>query len=177
MVKKIIILIASLLGVISTFLPWATVSVSVLGQSASESVNGTEGDGWITLMLFVAIIVITVVSSLKDYKKELPMWAKIATTAVAVICAVIAIIDCGDVANSVSGVNSAVSLFGATADTSIGIGLILIIVMAILNAVVVWLPLEKWIKLPAGKTAAPAAQPQTPAQPQTTGTKADESQK
>ena len=86
MVKKIIILIASLLGVISTFLPWATVSVSVLGQSASESVNGTEGDGWITLMLFVAIIVITVVSSLKDYKKELPMWAKIATTAVAVIC-------------------------------------------------------------------------------------------
>ena len=105
MVKKIIILIASLLGVISTFLPWATVSVSVLGQSASESVNGTEGDGWITLMLFVAIIVITVVSSLKDYKKELPMWAKIATTAVAVICAVIAIIDCGDVANSVSGVS------------------------------------------------------------------------
>ena len=170
MVKKIIILIASLLGVISTFLPWATVSVSVLGQSASESVNGTEGDGWITLMLFVAIIVITVVSSL-------PMWAKIATTAVAVICAVIAIIDCGDAANSVSGVNSAVSLFGATADTSIGIGLILIIIMAILNAVVVWLPLEKWIKLPAGKTAAPAAQPQTPAQPQATGTKADESQK
>ncbi len=157
MVKKLIILIASLLGLISTFLPWATVSVSVLGQSASESVNGTEGDGWITLILFVAIIVITVVSGLKDFKKEIPMWAKIAITAVAAICAVIAIVDCGNVADSVSGVSSAVGLFGATANTSIGIGLILIIIMSIVNAVAVWLPLEKWIKFPAGKAAAPAA--------------------
>lgn len=155
MIKRIIILVAAFLGLISTFLPWAVVSVSALGQSVSESVNGTEGDGWITLVLFVAIAALAVVSGLKDFKKEMPIWAKIAISAVAVICAVIAVIDMGNVANT--GIGATMSLLGASASVNVGIGLILIVLMAVVSGVVAWLPLEKWIKLPAAQAVAPVA--------------------
>lgn len=155
MIKRIIILVAAFLGLISTFLPWAVVSVSALGQSVSESVNGTEGDGWITLVLFVAIAALAVVSGLKDFKKEMPIWAKIAISAVAVICAVIAVIDMGNVANT--GIGATMSLLGASASVNVGIGLILIVLMAVVSGVVAWLPLEKWVKLPAAQAVAPVA--------------------
>lgn len=155
MIKRLAILVMAVLGAISTFLPWAVVSVSALGQSVSESVSGTEGDGWITLVLFVAIAALAVVSGLKDFKKEMPIWAKIAISVVAVICTVIAVIDMGNVANT--GIGSTLALLGASASVNVGIGLILIVLMAILSGVVAWLPLEKWIKLPAAQ-GAPVAQ-------------------
>ena len=156
MIKRIAILVMAVLGAISTFLPWAVVSVSALGQSVSESVSGTDGDGWITLVLFVAIAALAVVSGLKDFKKEMPIWAKIAISVVAVICTVIAVIDMSNVSNT--GIGATMALLGASASVNVGIGLILIVLMAVLSGVVAWLPLEKWIKLPAAQgTAAPAA--------------------
>ncbi len=46
--QRLYILIAAAIGVISTFLPWA--KVSLLGFS--QSVSGLEAGGWITLLLY-----------------------------------------------------------------------------------------------------------------------------
>jgi hypothetical protein len=43
--------IAALLAVIGSLGSWVKVEVSAFGQSASESANGTEGDGTITLII------------------------------------------------------------------------------------------------------------------------------
>lgn len=50
--QRLAILIVAGLGVLATFLPW--VKVPILG-----SVNGTQGDGWITLVLFAIAILIS----------------------------------------------------------------------------------------------------------------------
>jgi len=174
MIKRIIALIVAVIGAIATFLPWATVKVSGFGESVTESVSGTEGDGWITLILFVAIAAVVIVSGIKDMKKDMPIWAKAVAMVLAGICAIIAIIDFGDVADT--GLGSGVNFLGATISSGVGFGLILVLIMAIIDAVVVWLPLDKWIKVPASKTAVPAAGVQaqavqaptqaTPAQPE-----------
>lgn len=174
MIKRIIALIVAVIGAIATFLPWATVKVSGFGESVAESVSGTEGDGWITLILFVAIAAVAIVSGIKDMKKDMPIWAKAVVTILAVICGIVAIIDLGDVSNT--GLGSGVSFLGATISSGAGVGLIMVLIMAVLDAVVVWLPLDKWIKVPAGRTVtapavgaqAQAQVAQTPAQPEQT---------
>ena len=49
--QRLAIVIAAALGIVATFLPW--VNIAFLG-----SVTGTNGDGWFTLILFIAALVI-----------------------------------------------------------------------------------------------------------------------
>lgn len=137
MIKRIIILIVSAIGAISTFLPWITTNATGLGQSFSSSANGTTGDGMATLVLFAIVAII----SLIGLKKPLPTWAKITVTILSLLCGGIAGYDIFNASRL--GVGTTYSAFGATAGTSIGIGLILIPIMAIINIVVAWLPLDK----------------------------------
>ena len=59
--QRLSILIIGILGGIGTFLPW--VKIPMLG-----SVNGTEGDGLITLFLFLVPVAISLI---KDRSKNL----------------------------------------------------------------------------------------------------------
>jgi|APGre2960657404_1045060.scaffolds.fasta_scaffold06061_6 hypothetical protein len=59
--QRLSILIIGILGGIGTFLPWVTIPI--LG-----SVNGTEGDGLITLFLFLVPVAISLI---KDRSKNL----------------------------------------------------------------------------------------------------------
>lgn len=137
MVKKILILISAAIGMISTFLPWATSNASGYGQSYSESINGTNGDGWITFVLFAIVAVIAAIF----LKKILPGWAKVVISLLSAICALIAIVNITNA--SKLGIGSSASAFGVTASSSIGIGLILVIVAAAANIIISWLPLDK----------------------------------
>ena len=60
--QKLFTLIAAGLGAIATFLPWATLRLMkktfVNMEGFSESVSGTAGDGILTLILFIVIIVL-----------------------------------------------------------------------------------------------------------------------
>jgi hypothetical protein len=50
--QRIAVIAAGAIGIIATFLPWA--SISIFGQTFS--VSGTAGDGWISLGIFAAAI-------------------------------------------------------------------------------------------------------------------------
>lgn len=139
MIKRIIIIVSSIIGAIATFLPWVTATVSGFGQNVSESVNGTEGDGYITLVIFAVIAVIALIGI---NKQALPMWGKVAVTILSVICLIVAIVDMTNVSRLGIDVSD-FSAFGITAGTSVSIGLILLAIASIVNAVVAWLPLDK----------------------------------
>ncbi len=85
------ILIAAVIGIISVFLPWATVSIGMFGESASESVNGFHGVG---IIVFLAFIIAAIVTLTGDQTKALDkttwMVALIAAAA-ALLFAVIAL--------------------------------------------------------------------------------------
>lgn len=53
--QRLAILIVSVLGALATFMPW--IKVPILG-----TINGTKGDGWITLVLFTIPLVITLLN-------------------------------------------------------------------------------------------------------------------
>jgi hypothetical protein len=60
--QRIIILAFSLIGIVSSFLPWFTTA-SLLGEIP---VNGTDVDGWITLILFLVCIILSLFSNIKN---------------------------------------------------------------------------------------------------------------
>ena len=59
--QRVIILSLAFLGIVSTFLPWVTLS-SILG---SYSIDGTSGNGWFSLILFSVCIVLTLLSDIR----------------------------------------------------------------------------------------------------------------
>ena len=67
------ILIAAAVGIISIFLPWATVSMGMLGVSESESANGFRSYG---ILVFLGFLAAAGVSLMGDQTKTLDktMW-------------------------------------------------------------------------------------------------------
>jgi hypothetical protein len=51
--QRVVMIVLAAIGAIGTFLPWVTIPI--IG-----SINGTAGDGWITMSLFAATILVTV---------------------------------------------------------------------------------------------------------------------
>jgi len=47
------VLLSAVLGLISVFLPWKTVSAGLFGASMSEGINGFHGAGILTFLLFI----------------------------------------------------------------------------------------------------------------------------
>ena len=55
--QRKMILIAALVGLISVFLPWFTISAGGLGNNLSVSTNGFHGSGIIVLLAFAASLI------------------------------------------------------------------------------------------------------------------------
>ena len=62
--QRTFILIAATLGMLATFLPWATIPLY-------GAINGTEGDGWISLAIFL-IPVIACITGQKTQAIKMP---------------------------------------------------------------------------------------------------------
>lgn len=54
--QKVMILLAAGVGMLCTFLPWVTIPIF-------GSINGTQGDGWITLALFGIAALVAIFSN------------------------------------------------------------------------------------------------------------------
>lgn len=126
-IKNIIIIAVAALGAIATFLPWAVVSAFGI----SQSVSGTNGDGWITFALFVAIAVLVGIK----FKGELDNGFKIAVTAIAAVAAVIGFVEIGNINGNSYGMGS------------VGIGVYLVILAGIAAAVLPWIPMGDKISI------------------------------
>ena len=117
--QKIAILITAIIGGIGTFLPWA--SVPFLG-----TINGTEGDGWITLGLFAVPLILALTGksevSLKGTKL---IFASIASF----IAAIIGFIDLNDITSLTGGDDMISQMMGDM--VSVGSGLYVIIIAGI----------------------------------------------
>ncbi|MCL2409794.1 MAG: zinc ribbon domain-containing protein [Oscillospiraceae bacterium] len=120
--QRLILAIVSVLGILATFLPWAT-NIPFLG-----SVNGIAGDasdGWFTLILFAVALIISLIGNRTE-----AMVSKIKFVAVGagLINAIIAIWN-------ISQVNDLRSAFGGFG-ISVGFGLYLLVIAGIGVAVI-----------------------------------------
>lgn len=88
-----VLLVAALAAVIGALLPWAELSVP-FGRGLSVQVNGTEGDGRITLALGIVVALAAVLAFLRHY---LATWAAIIALFASALLITIAIVDIVDV--------------------------------------------------------------------------------
>ncbi|MDA9775431.1 hypothetical protein N9B67_03810 [Algibacter sp.] len=131
--QRLAILTVAGLGVLATFLPW--VKVPILG-----SVNGTQGDGWITLVLFAIAILI---SLSKDKTKAIEgglLYAAILPGGLAGALGLWKIIDFNSKMEELGG-NVMAEAIGST--VSIGIGLYLVVLAGIALPIVGFLIKDK----------------------------------
>ena len=134
--KNIIVSCAALIGGIASFLPWAVVTVSFLGISQSQSINGvSEGasDGWFTLLAFVAIIVVACVFITKE---DMHIGAKIGIS-------VASLLPIGLGLYNIINVGS--KSFGSLATAGAGIGLWMVLIFGIITAALPWVPIKNMI--------------------------------
>ncbi|WP_204106129.1 MULTISPECIES: hypothetical protein [Spirulina sp. CCY15215] len=131
--QKLAILGIAILGCLSTFLPW--LHAPVIG-----SVSGAKGDGWITLMLFIPAIVLSLRGDrLTPLVGNLRLGATI-PAGLAAFTGLWKIFALNSIASDIGDDNP----FGAMISSSIeaGIGLYLLIAAGIALCVVAWV-LEK----------------------------------
>lgn len=71
--QRLFILIAALIGIISLFLPWKTVSAGMMGMSMHESTNGFRDVG---IVVFLAFLAAGIIAFLGDQLRPLEknMW-------------------------------------------------------------------------------------------------------
>ena len=119
-IASIVVAVASVVGIIATFLPWAVTSAFGI----SVSVKGIEGDGVICLIMFAAVLGVAIYSMFKDEAK----WQKICICVAAAIAVLVALIDVINVLNN-----------GFTA----GIGAYLAIIAGLVGAIMPWIPIKK----------------------------------
>ncbi|HEX7463723.1 MAG TPA: hypothetical protein VF382_02360 [Actinomycetota bacterium] len=114
------------LVLLGSFLPWATIRSAVLSSPGSLSVNGTDGDGQITLVLALVIVGIGVVGLMGR-----PRFWLISLIA-GCLAALVAVIDIIDVSRTAGEVES------AYLDASVGIGLWVVLAGAVVAVVGAW---------------------------------------
>ena len=117
--QKIAILITGLIGGIGTFLPWA--EVPFLG-----TINGTEGDGWITLGLFAVPLILALTGQSQVSLKGTKL---IIASVASFIAAIIGFIDLNDITSLTGGNDMISQMMGDM--VSVGSGLYVIIIAGI----------------------------------------------
>jgi peptidoglycan/LPS O-acetylase OafA/YrhL len=115
---------ATALLVLGAIGPWATIDIAALGQSASTSKGGLDSDGVLTLVL--ALIA---GGLLGLWRAQRARWQPIVAAVLGALAALIAIIDIGEVSGTDTGL-------GGAADVSVGWGLWVTLVGAIVLIVV-----------------------------------------
>ena len=110
--QRLGIMVLAGIGIAGTFMPWAKLSLFGLNQT----INGTEGDGWITLGLFVIPLLF---SLLGNRKNALKIGLLIGAIIASLLAGLVA-------ANDLIGMMSAKYKADTLGASSIGIGLYVI---------------------------------------------------
>ncbi len=113
--QRLGIVIAAAVGMLGTFLPWFTVPL--LG-----SINGTKGDGWISLVLFLVALLMGLLGDKTNFIQGGKLYLAMITAGLGSVIGVYEIIDFND---KISGAGA----FGKAA--SIGFGIYVIILAGI----------------------------------------------
>ena len=108
-----VLLGAAIAAVIGALLPWARINLSFGPEGLSENVNGTEGDGVITLVLGILLGAVAVLALATH---GVARWAAVVGIVAAAIMTAIAIIDIVDVNRTAGDIRPLV-------DVSVGSGL------------------------------------------------------
>lgn len=105
---KLLGIIGAALTIIGVFLPFATVSASILGYKASQSVNFIEGDGVFVLILTIVALLMIFADVLAN---KVAFFGKLTKAKLVLIPTVISIIiliydmaNAGDVTGSYGGI-------------------------------------------------------------------------
>lgn len=120
--QRLFILILSGAGILSTFLPW--VYVPIFG-----SVSGAMGDGWITLILFLPSLIMSLIG-----EKQLQISGQklIFSTVPAGIAGIIGLWKIIEFKSKMNGVSDNPYAMAVSASIGIGIGLYLVALSGIL---------------------------------------------
>ncbi len=113
--QKLFVVIAAAAGALGTFLPWVTVPLF-------GSINGTQGDGWITLALFAITIVLAFIGNKEQRMAGGRFYLWLLPSVLASLMGIYKIIDFNSKMSEAGGFGGAIS---------IGTGLYLIIIAGI----------------------------------------------
>ena len=114
--QRLAILIVAGLGALAAFMPW--VKAPIVGK-----INGTEGDGWITLVLFAVPLVI---SLLKDKTKALKGGLLYGAIIPSLVAGAIGLFDINSIMSDIGGYNSFAKGLGATVSIEFGLYLVVL---------------------------------------------------
>jgi hypothetical protein len=131
--QKLAILIVAGLGALATFMPW--VKVPIVG-----TINGTKGDGWITLVLFAIPLVISLLNDKTKALKGGLLYGAIISSLVAGAIGLIKIINFNSKMSDI-GDNPFAKALGAT--VSIEFGLYLVVLAGVALPIVAFLIKDK----------------------------------
>lgn len=112
-------------GILATFLPW--VNAPIVG-----SVSGTEGDGWITLLLFVVPLVLALRGDKMSFLTKRDSYIAAAAAVIAGIIGIFKILDVNKAKDSLSSEGFGLFVSGSI---SVGFGLYLLVLAAIVVTV------------------------------------------
>ncbi|MFN8026613.1 MAG: hypothetical protein U0W40_09770 [Acidimicrobiia bacterium] len=117
---KAVVVAGAVLTIVGSVLPWAKQEIHFLGQSASKTTNGLDGDGKITIVLaIVALLVFFLVPRAKVVGGLV--------LAAGILVGLTAIADIVDVGNNADDLKK----ISSNADATVGIGLWLVAIAAV----------------------------------------------
>ena len=115
--QRLAIVIASGIGMLCTFLPWA--SIPFIGN-----INGTQGDGWFTFIFFgVPLTIGLLVGKKSEEVSGIKLWASMAFGLLSGIIAIYKIVDFNSKLNNLSDNPFAMAL-GSTVSVEWGLYLL-----------------------------------------------------
>ncbi|MDR3241575.1 MAG: hypothetical protein LBT37_05335 [Lactobacillaceae bacterium] len=100
--EKITVLVIAVIGAFMTFMPWAKIGVLL-------TVNGTDGDGWFTFLVFAVAIAILFIG---DKKAELIVWQKNSIIAVGTINFLLAAFEIINIKSKLAQIEQSKDIFG-----------------------------------------------------------------
>jgi len=130
--QRIAVLIVAAVGMIATFLPWINISIA-------GSVPGSEGDGWITFVLFGVPLLLSLIGKREQMLADSGKIAALIASLLALALGVWKLIDLANMSVDENNV-FAEALSEAV---SAGIGLYLVVICGVLIPVVLFVIRDK----------------------------------
>ena len=132
--SRIAVVIASLVGVGATFLPWQ--KIIVLGMASTNA--GTRGDGWISMGICAIAMFVAVIGNSKEVIADPKKWL---LTLLGLLVAFIGVYEFVTVSQNNFTIKDDPS--GLSVSSSAGIGLYLVVVAGLLIAVLPYVLKDK----------------------------------